>query len=101
SRRAKDVGAACARAVGAPRTPEVAVLDAKRRLVYRGRIDDQYRSGAARKEPTRHDLKEALDDVLAGRAVRVAQTPVDGCLITFPAEPKPGAEVTYAEHVVP
>src|SRR5947208_7220379 len=39
----KDFDATCARAVGVTRTPECAVLDADRRLRYRGRIDDQYR----------------------------------------------------------
>jgi thiol-disulfide isomerase/thioredoxin len=97
----KDLDGDCAKALGVKRTPEVAVLDGKRRLCYRGRIDDQYRPGAARKEPTRQDLKEALDDLLAGRAVAVAETPVDGCLITFPAQGRPDRTVTYAEDVAP
>ena len=39
----KDFDAAVARAVGATRTPEAVVLDSDKRLVYRGRIDDQFR----------------------------------------------------------
>ena len=39
----KDFDAVCARAVGVTRTPECVVLDADRKLRYRGRIDDQYR----------------------------------------------------------
>jgi thiol-disulfide isomerase/thioredoxin/mono/diheme cytochrome c family protein len=97
----KDLDGACARALGVKRTPEVAVLDGKRRLCYRGRIDDQYRPGAARKEPTRHDLREALDDLLAGREVKVAQTAVDGCLISLPDDGKPDRAPTYAEDVAP
>jgi thiol-disulfide isomerase/thioredoxin len=97
----KDFGGVCAKAIGVTRTPEVAVLDGKRRLVYRGRIDDQYRPGAARKEPTRHDLKEALEDVLAGRAVKVSQATVDGCLITFPEARKFEKTPTYREQVGP
>src|SRR4029077_18381634 len=38
----KDVDGSCAKALGVQRTPEVAVLDAQKRLRYRGRIDDQY-----------------------------------------------------------
>src|SRR5207253_6648887 len=85
----KDVGGACARALGVRRTPEVVVLDGERRLRYRGRIDDRYRLGGTRPAPTRRDLKEALDAVLAGREVTVTETEVDGCPITFPKARKP------------
>lgn len=77
----KDTDLSCAAALGVTRTPEVAVLDADKTLVYRGRIDDQLRLGGARPEPTRRDLEEALRDVLAGRKVAVPETAVDGCLI--------------------
>ena len=52
------------------------------RLRYRGRVDDQY-GVARRKRPkaTRADLAEALDEVLAGKKVSVAETEADGCLI--------------------
>jgi hypothetical protein len=96
----KDTGGACARALGVRRTPEVAVLDGERRLRYRGRIDDKYRLGGARPAATRRDLKEALDAVLAGREVAVAETEVDGCPITFPKPRKP-KDVTFAEQAAP
>src|SRR5262245_59650135 len=63
----RDFDARCAALLGVKRTPEVAVLDAGRKLRYRGRIDDQYRLGGGRPSPTRHDLKEAIDAVLAGK----------------------------------
>ena len=78
----KDAGGACALALGVLSLPEVVVLDGEHRLRYRGRIDDQYRLAGTRAAPTRHDLKEALDAVLAGRDVAVAETEVDGCPIT-------------------
>jgi hypothetical protein len=96
----KDPGGACARALGVRRTPEVVVLDGEHRLRYRGRVDDQYRLGGTRKEPTRRDLKDALDAVLAGREVAIPETEVDGCPITFPKPRKP-KEVTFAEHAAP
>jgi thiol-disulfide isomerase/thioredoxin len=96
----KDFDGSCARALGVKRTPEAVILDADKRLCYRGRIDDQFRLGGVRKEPTSRDLKDALDAVLAGKAVKVAETEVDGCLISFPKASKP-KEVTYAEHVAP
>jgi peroxiredoxin len=96
----KDADCKVADALGVTRTPEVVVLDAKRTLRYRGRIDDQYRPGGHRAEPTRRDLVEALDAVLAGKSVAVTSTPVDGCLLPRPVEA--GTEpVTFADHVAP
>jgi thiol-disulfide isomerase/thioredoxin len=97
----RDQSARCALALGVKRTPEVAVLDGQRKLCYRGRIDDQYRIGGARPQPTRHDLKEALDAILAGKAVAVAETPLDGCVITPVELPRPTTPVTFADHVSP
>jgi hypothetical protein len=77
----KDFEGDVAAAVGATRTPEVVVLDRERRLVYRGRIDAQHRLAGALPGEVRADLLLALEDVLAGRAVEIAETPVDGCVI--------------------
>jgi thiol-disulfide isomerase/thioredoxin/mono/diheme cytochrome c family protein len=96
----KDAECKVADAVGATRTPEVVILDAQKILRYRGRIDDQYRPGGHRLEPTRHDLVEALAAVLAGKPVAVESTAVDGCLLPRPVEA--GREtLTFAEHVAP
>lgn len=101
----KDRGAAAAAALGAEFTPQAVVLDDKRRIAYRGRIDDQLRLGGERPAATREDLREALDDLLAGRPVTVPETPVDGCRITPPARPTtppaPTPAVTFHEHVAP
>jgi mono/diheme cytochrome c family protein len=97
----KDSDCRVADALGVTRTPEVAVLDGKRVLRYRGRIDDRYRTGGQRKEPTRNDLAEALDAVLAGKPVEPATTPVDGCVIARPAANAGDKPVTYADHVAP
>ena len=97
----KDADCRVADALGATRTPEVAVLDAQRRLCYRGRIDDQYRPGGQRAEPMRRDLAEALDAILTGKPVTVATTPVDGCLITRPTADATTKPLTFADHVAP
>lgn len=97
----KDFDGAIARTLGAERTPEVVVLDKDRRLRYRGRIDAQYRLGGVRPDVGRDDLKEAIDDLLAGREVKVAETPVDGCRITLPGPGRVDEKLTYAEHVAP
>jgi thiol-disulfide isomerase/thioredoxin len=97
----KDFDGKCGEALGVTRTPEVVVLDGERRLRYRGRIDDQYRLGGTRPAATRNDLREALNEVLAGKEVSVKETPVDGCLITKAEPPRVAKNVTFAEHAAP
>ncbi|HEV3204967.1 MAG TPA: redoxin domain-containing protein [Gemmataceae bacterium] len=97
----KDFDAKCAQALGVKRTPEAVVLDECRVLRYRGRINDQYRLGGVKAEPSRQDLKEAIESVLAGREVEVKETPVDGCLITRAELPLLKTPVTFAEHIAP
>jgi thiol-disulfide isomerase/thioredoxin len=96
----KDFTGECARALGATRTPEAVVLDAGRCVIYRGRIDDQFRLGGSKPSADRADLQEALDDLLAGREVRVKETAVDGCAISLP-EPAGNSPLTYAKDVAP
>jgi peroxiredoxin len=95
----RDPGAAVADRFGARRTPEAFVLDAGRTIRYQGRIDDQFGVGFQRPAPTRHDLAEALKEVLAGKAVTRASTPVAGCLIGRAPRSKGAATVTYTKHV--
>jgi peroxiredoxin len=97
----KDFGGRWAAALGVTHTPQVVVLDGERRLRYRGRIDDQYRPGVTRPAPTRNDLKEALDELLAGKAVSVPQTAADGCPITLPEPTRFDKPVTFGENVAP
>lgn len=96
----KDLNNVVADRLGAERTPTMYVLDRDRQVRYVGRVDDQYAVGAKSKpEPTRHDLKEAVRDLLAGRDVREAETQAAGCLIGRVRTPKPNAEVTYTKHI--
>lgn len=63
-------------------TPEVVVFGPGRELRYRGRIDDWYVAfGKSRPRPTQHDLRDALDAVLAGRPVPEPRTHAIGCYI--------------------
>lgn len=64
-------------------TPEAAVFDGKRRLVYRGRIDNLYvEFGRTRRRTTQHDLRDALDAVLEGKPVAVPRQRAIGCYIS-------------------
>lgn len=85
---------------GAKRTPEVFLLDAKRVIRYHGRIDDQYGIGYRKEKPTRSDLKEAIDELLAGQSITVATTEASGCIIERASKPRTG-EVTFTKHVAP
>ena len=95
----KDFDGKAASALGAKRTPEVFLLDADRVIRYRGRIDDQYGVGVRREQPTRRDLKEALDELLAGKPVTTTTTETAGCLIARAKKPRVEGEVTYAKQV--
>jgi peroxiredoxin len=74
-----DDGQRVARAYGARCTFHVFVLDRARRLRYEGRFDD---SRLAERVST-HDLRDAIDDILAGREVRVSVTRPFGCSLDF------------------
>ncbi len=66
--------------LGAKATPEAFVLDSAGQVVYRGRIDDRFVDyGKARAEPSRRDLAMALEEVLTGKPVTVAETQAIGC----------------------
>jgi hypothetical protein len=97
--------------LGATRTPSVVVLDERRAIRYRGRIDDQYTRGTRRAEPRRRDLAEALEALLAGRAIGQPETEAIGCPIDRPetgtepavdsATPPVTSTYNYEEDVAP
>jgi peroxiredoxin len=70
-----DEGQRVAKAWGPTCTFHAFLLDGERRLRYEGRVDD----ARLEERVTSHDLRDALDDVLGGREVRVAQTRAFGC----------------------
>lgn len=76
----RDDSQAFVRALGARFTPEVFVFDRERKLRYHGRIDDNEREPRAARN---HDLKNALDALLAGREPPVAETQAIGCSVKW------------------
>ena len=74
-----------ARRAGATVTPQAVLWDSQGTIRYRGRIDNRYESlGRPRRVVTDRTLENAVDAVLAGRAVAAAETPALGCHIVFP-----------------
>jgi hypothetical protein len=63
-------------------TPEVAVFDRDRQLIYDGRIDDWYIDlSRARPAPTTHELRDAITAAAAGTAVPRKEVRGVGCYI--------------------
>ena len=75
-----DATSDVARAFGATKTPEAFVFDKDGKLVYHGTIDD---NGEDASKVEKTYLKNALEDVLAGRDVAVKETKSIGCGIKF------------------
>ena len=69
---AKSYGAVC--------TPHIFVLDEKRKLAYEGRIDDNWKDPKAVKS---HDLRNAIEALLAGQPVPAPNTNPMGCSIKW------------------
>jgi len=97
----KDFDQKVADAFGAQRTCEAFLLDARRVIRYHGRVDDQYGVGYRRDKPTRRDLDQALDELLAGKGISTPSTEVSGCPIERSKKPRGDQTVTYAKHVAP
>ncbi len=73
----RDKGNVVADSYGAERTPKVYVIDGDGVLRYQGRIDNSQNP----KMVKRNDLREALNEMLAGKPISVADTKALGCLI--------------------
>jgi peroxiredoxin len=75
----KDEDQTVAKSYGALVTLHAFVLDSQRRLRYRGRIDDSRDTTKV----TIHDLRNALDDLLENREVRIPETRPFACSIEY------------------
>jgi len=95
----KDNGTELADRLGAQMTPQAILLDSKGNIRYLGRIDDN----KDRAKVARHDLREALDAILAGRPVKQARTLPFGCIIfrDRPTIAATNATVTYTRDIAP
>lgn len=88
----RDPQHALVKLTGARVTPEAAVFvpeepsgsGARRlRMIYRGRIDDQYVDfGVAHPAPTTHDLENILEEIALGKTVQPSTTRAVGCFIS-------------------
>jgi peroxiredoxin len=86
----------------AEKTPEAFVLDHNLVLRYRGRIDDAFAARLKRNQQIKsHDLQNALDELIAGKAVSHPVSEAIGCLIGAERPIKKDGEITYYRDVLP
>jgi hypothetical protein len=73
---------ALVKATGALINPTAVVVRADESIAYRGRIDNSFAAiGKQRRVVTEHDLRDALDAVIAGKPVAKPEAPAIGCYI--------------------
>jgi thioredoxin-related protein len=75
---AVDKNSSIADAFGANRTPECFLFDGNMKLVYHGAIDDNPSDAT---DVKRHHLKEAIDELNAGKDISVKESRSVGCTI--------------------
>ena len=75
---AMDKNSEIADAFGANRTPECFLFDNNLKLVYHGAIDNNANDAD---NVTRHHLKEAINEIIAGKEVSVKESRSVGCTI--------------------
>ena len=64
-------------------TPEVAVFDASRKIIYHGRIDNLYEDiGRTRSVATTHELQDAIAAALGGKSLTADSAHAVGCYIS-------------------
>lgn len=75
-----DASQESAKAYNAVCTPDIYVYGEERTLLYRGRVDDNWQHPD---QITRHDLKDAIEAILAGQEVNPDQVSSMGCSIKW------------------
>jgi peroxiredoxin len=89
-------------ALKAETTPEAFVLDHNFVLRYRGRIDNGWAARLKKNQQiTRHDLRQALDELLAGKPVGEPVTQAVGCPVRQEKVVRQTGAVTYHRDVLP
>lgn len=85
-------------AYGALRTPHFYVFDAARKLRYTGRMDDSPRHPG---KETTHELRDAVEDLLAGREVALPLTNPIGCNVKWRDQDKHWMPAEACDLVLP
>lgn len=76
----RDEEQSTAKAFGASHTPEIFLFDMERKLVFHGKIDDNWKEESKVKS---HYLKDAIEELLAGEEISVPETFTIGCTVKW------------------
>lgn len=76
----RDADQSVAEAFGATHTPEIFLFDKDRTLVFHGKIDDNWQDVGKVKSKY---LRNAIDELLAGKPISVPETFTIGCTIKW------------------
>jgi mono/diheme cytochrome c family protein len=90
--------------LGVQRAAELIVIDPKTwRVAYRGPISDRVTSGGAKARASQEWGKDAIEAVIGGKRIAVAQRASTGAMINFPERAKAAqhARISYASTVAP
>ncbi|MEO6738625.1 MAG: redoxin domain-containing protein [Chthoniobacteraceae bacterium] len=94
-----DADKAVANALGARTTTEVFLVDAKRTLIYRGALDDQYGVSYNLDAPRENYLLDAVNAMASGARPKIAATEAPGCELDVPSAKTAGTQVTFHRDV--
>ncbi len=94
-----DADKAVATALGARTTTEIFLVDAKRTLIYRGALDDQYGVSYNLDAPRENYLLDAVNALHNGVRPTIAATEAPGCELDLPATKTAATQVTYHRDV--
>ena len=86
-----------ARAFGAEVSPQVFVFDGERKLRYSGRVDDSVNEALVKSS----DARNAIDAILGGKPVGLAETKAVGCATQWARSPEEVKAVTAKMEVEP
>jgi peroxiredoxin len=76
----RDTDQSVAKAYGASHTPEIFLFDTPRKLVFHGKIDDNWQEENSAKSKY---LRNAINELLAGKDISVPETFTIGCTIKW------------------
>lgn len=84
------------------RVPEAFLVSPSGEVAYRGRINNLFASpGQKRPKVTQHDLREAIDALVAGQTIAEPQTEAIGCLLDNRLNSSTSQKVTFTRHIAP
>ena len=78
-----DDAGAVGKLFGAKTTPHMFVINPRGILIYQGAIDDKPSTNLVDVPGAKNYVRSALDEAMAGKAVKIAQTQSYGCSVKY------------------